>query len=101
MNGLVGDLILLLVALVVCFGLSFFFSGAETAIISVNKYRLRSLHEQGNATAGKLLGLLANTQRLLVMVLIGNNIAGVLLALFLTFSSNGAGLNMPAGRFWA
>jgi len=82
MNGLVGDLILLLVALVVCFGLSFFFSGAETAIISVNKYRLRSLHEQGNATAGKLLGLLANTQRLLVMVLIGNNIAGVLLALF-------------------
>jgi len=70
------------VALILCLGLSFFFSGSETAIISVNQYRLRGLHEQGDATAGKLLGLLSNTQRLLVMVLIGNNIAGVLLALF-------------------
>ena len=61
--------------------MSFFFSGAETAIISANKFRLRSLHEQGDATAGKLLALLSNTQRLLVMVLIGNNIAGVVLAL--------------------
>lgn len=78
----VQDFLPLLGALLLCLGLSFFFSGSETAIISVNKFRLRSMHEQGDATAGKLLGLLANTQRLLVMVLIGNNIAGVLAALF-------------------
>lgn len=75
-------LIFLGAAIAACLGLSFFFSGAETAVISANKFRLRSLHEQGDATAGRLLEMLSNTQRLLVMVLIGNNIAGVLLALF-------------------
>lgn len=74
-------LFLISAAIVICLGLSFFFSGSETAIISANKFRLRSLHEQGDATAGRLLALLGNTQRLLVMVLIGNNIAGVILAL--------------------
>ena len=74
-------LLLLLIAIVVCLALSFIFSGAEVAVVSVNRYRLRSLHEQGDATAGKLLGLLADSQRLLVMVLIGVNMANVLSAL--------------------
>lgn len=69
-------------AIVICLGLSFFFSGAEVAVISVNRYRLRSLHEQGDATAGHLLQMLGDTQRLLVMVLIGTNLANVLTALF-------------------
>ena len=71
-----------ILAILICLGFSFFFSGSETAIYSINKYRLRSLHEQGDATAGKLLGLLANTRRLVVMVLIGTNLANVLAALF-------------------
>ncbi len=69
-------------AIVVCIGLSFFFSGSEVAVVSVNRYRLRSLHEQGDATAGHLLQMLGDTQRLLVMVLIGTNLANVLTALF-------------------
>ncbi|MCE5229632.1 hemolysin family protein [bacterium] len=73
---------LISLAILVCLGLSFFFSGAEVAVISVNRYRLRSLHEQGDATAGHLLQLLSDTQRLLVMVLIGTNLANVLTALF-------------------
>ncbi|MEN6627297.1 MAG: hemolysin family protein [Candidatus Sumerlaeia bacterium] len=69
-------------AILLCLGLSFFFSGSEVAVISVNRYRLRSLHEQGDATAGKLLQMLGDTQRLLVMILIGTNLANVLTALF-------------------
>lgn len=75
-------LILILLAIWICLALSFFFSGSETAIISVNRFRLRSLHEQGDASAGRLLSMLENTQRLLVMVLIGTNLANVLTALF-------------------
>lgn len=74
-------LIMIALALLLCMALYFFFSGSETAIISVNKYRLRSMHEQGDASAGKLLELLANTQRLLVMVLICSNLMNVLVAL--------------------
>lgn len=75
-------LLLILAAIVVCMALSFFFSGSETAIISANQYRLRSLHEQGDMSAGKILAMLGNTQRLLVMVLVGTNLANVLTALF-------------------
>ncbi len=75
-------LFLVVLAILVCLGLSFFFSGSEVAIVSTNRYRLRSLHEQGDASAGRLLKLLDDSQRLLVMVLIGVNLANVLLALF-------------------
>jgi CBS domain containing-hemolysin-like protein len=74
-------LMLLIVAIFLCLALSFFFSGSETAVISVNRYRLRSLHEQGDPRAGRLLALLDNTQRLLIMALIGANLANVLAAL--------------------
>lgn len=76
------DLILIGVAILICLGLSAFFSGSEVAVVSVNRYRLRSLHEQGDVTAGKLIGLLGDSQRLLVMVLIGTNLANVTTALF-------------------
>ena len=48
-------IILLVVAIIALLGLSFFFSGSETAAISVNRYRLRSLHEQGDPDAGSIL----------------------------------------------
>jgi putative hemolysin len=76
------ELILIGTAILICLGMSAFFSGSEVAVISVNRFRLRSLHEQGDATAGKLIGLLGDSQRLLVMVLIGNNLANVTAALF-------------------
>ena len=44
---------------------SFFFSGAETAVISANQYQLRHLHEQGHDWAKKVLAILAEPSRLL------------------------------------
>jgi putative hemolysin len=71
----------LFIALLACILASAFFSGSETAVISVNRFRLRGLHEQGNLEAGRILRLLGRTQRLLIMVLIGNNLVNVLAAL--------------------
>lgn len=79
---MIFEIAILSLAMLLCLALSFFFSGSETAIISANRYQLRSRHEQGDASAGKTLSMLENTQRLLIMVLIGNNIVSVLLTLF-------------------
>ena len=73
---------LIVLGIIICLALSFFFSGSEVAVVSANRYRLRSLHEEGDATAGRLLDMLGDTQRLLVMVLIGTNLGNVLTALF-------------------
>lgn len=72
----------LVLAILLCLGLSFFFSGSEVAIISANKFRLRGLHDEGDIKATKLLEMLDNTRRMLIMVLIGTNLANVLTALF-------------------
>ncbi len=77
-----ADLILILLAIGACLLLSFFFSGAETAVISASRYRLRHRHEEGDETAGKTLELLSNTHRLLSALLIGNNLVTVLAVLF-------------------
>lgn len=76
------ELLLFCVALLFGLGLTFFFAGSETAIITANRYRLRGLHEQGDPIAGRVLHLLASTQRLLVMVLIANNFMNVLITMF-------------------
>jgi len=75
-------LALILTAIALCMALSFYFSGAEVAIVSANRYRLRSMEEQGDASAGRLVELLEDSQRLLVMALVGTNLANVLTALF-------------------
>jgi CBS domain containing-hemolysin-like protein len=72
---------MLLLALIACLGACFFFSGSETAIISVNRYRLRGRREQGDPDAERLLRLLDNVQRLMIVMLIGASAANVLAAL--------------------
>lgn len=82
-------IVVLLIAIIVCLMLSFFFSGSETAIISANTFRLREQHQQGDRQVGRLLELLENRkQRLLIMVLIGTNLANVMLALLFKYFVN-------------
>src|SRR6267154_1762530 len=52
--------------LCVCIVLSAFFSGTETALMSVNRYRLRHLAGQGHAAARLAERLLARPYRLLL-----------------------------------
>lgn len=65
------------VAIVIMILLSAFFSSAETALTTVNKHRLRSLKENGNRTAAKILKLVENPSKMLSAILIGNNIVNI------------------------
>lgn len=66
--------------LIVCLFLSAFFSGTETALMSVNRYRLRTLAQQGHRGAILAERLLMRPDRLIGLILIGNNLANNLAA---------------------
>jgi Mg2+/Co2+ transporter CorB len=53
---------------------SAFFSIAETAMMACNRYRLKHRAQRGNRGARLALGLLAETDRLLGVILFGNNL---------------------------
>ncbi len=57
--------------------LSAFFSGSETALISMNKIRIRHLADSGNKNAAVLIKLLENPEEFLTAILIGNNIVNI------------------------
>jgi Mg2+/Co2+ transporter CorB len=63
-----------LTALAVLLLISAFFSIAETAMMAVNRLRLRHLARQGNVAALRTQALLDRTDRLLSVILIGNNL---------------------------
>jgi len=67
---LIGILILLL-----C--LSAFFSSTETALMSLNRYRLRHLVKKGSRAAKLTETLLQRPDRLIGIILIGNNVVNV------------------------
>ena len=71
-----GDIIRLIV-LIILIGLSAFFSSAETAIMTVNKIRLRALAEEGNKKAKRLLAVTEEPSKLLGAILIGNNVVNL------------------------
>lgn len=64
----------LLAALLILLILSGFFSGAETAMMAANRYRLRHLAQTGHRGAALALALLAKTDRLLGTILLGNTL---------------------------
>jgi Mg2+/Co2+ transporter CorB len=64
----------LLIALVVLLILSAFFSLSETSMMAINRYRLKHLVKQGHHGARLTTQLLANTDRLLGVILLGNNL---------------------------
>jgi Mg2+/Co2+ transporter CorB len=54
--------------------LSAYFSGSETAMVALNRYRLRHLVKEGHRGATKASRLLQRPDRLLGVILIGNNL---------------------------
>ena len=54
-----------------------FFSSAETALMTVNTHRLRSLADRGNKNAAILLTILQRPEKVLSAILIGNNIVNL------------------------
>lgn len=57
---------------------SAYFSASETGMMTLNRYRLRHLAKQGNRAARRVEKLLHRPDRLLSLVLIGNNLVNIL-----------------------
>lgn len=66
--------VLVLLALI---GLSAFFSSAETALVTVNRIRIRNLIEEGDRRAITLSKLIEDQGKMLSAILIGNNIVNI------------------------
>ena len=58
--------------------LSAFFSGSETALMTLNRYRLRHLAEAGHPGARLAERLLNRPDRLIGLILLGNNFVNIL-----------------------
>lgn len=59
---------------------SAFFSGSETAFMSVNRYRLAHLAQKGDKRAQRVMRLLKKPDRLIGLILFGNNLANIVIA---------------------
>ena len=87
-----------LIFLAVLLMLSAFFSSAETALTTSNKIRLRTMAEEGNKRAKKVLEVTDNSGKMLSAILIGNNLVNISASSIATtlamkaFGSAGAGI---------
>ncbi len=68
-------LVITLVVLIFC---SAFFSGSETGMMSINRYRLKHQTREGNSGAKRVTRLLERPDRLIGLILIGNNFVNIL-----------------------
>ncbi|MBR4026470.1 MAG: HlyC/CorC family transporter [Lachnospiraceae bacterium] len=57
--------------------LSAFFSSSETALVTVNKIRMRTLAESGDKRAKRVLKVTSDSGKMLSAILIGNNIVNL------------------------
>lgn len=67
-------LIIILVCMIIA---SAYFSGTETSMMTINRYRLRHAAKQGNRSAKRVEKLLQRPDRLISLVLIGNNLINI------------------------
>ena len=74
-----GALLLFILGLLT---VSAYFAGSETAMMALNRYRMRHMANAGHAGAVKANRLLQRPDRLLGVILVGNNIVNFLAASF-------------------
>jgi Mg2+/Co2+ transporter CorB len=81
-TGFIGSIVLF----VVLFLISAFFSGSETAMMALNRYRLRHRARHGDRRAKQIVGLLKRPDRLLGVILLGNTFCNVLVSSIVTLT---------------
>ena len=92
-------LLLLILVLIVGFVLSAFYSGSETGLYTVNRFRLRRRAHRGERSARLLERLLSDPVGLLATFLVANNVANYALSAAVTggFETLGFG---QSGSWW-
>ena len=89
----------LIIILIILILLSAIFSATETAFSSINPIKLKHLIEKGNKRAVKTLKLSENFEKVLVTILVGNNIVNILAAslatiLFISWFNEDLGITL-------
>ncbi|MYD98055.1 MAG: DUF21 domain-containing protein [Gammaproteobacteria bacterium] len=72
-----GMLLVIILALLI---MSAYFAATETAMMALNRYRLRHLVNEGHRGAGRAQRLLERPDRLLGVILVGNNLVNFIAA---------------------
>jgi len=91
-------LLIRLIILILLLVLSAFFSSAETALTTVNKIKLKTMADDGNKKATRVLNVVTRPKKMLSAILIGNNIVNLSASSLATtlaidiFGSVGAGI---------
>ncbi len=75
----------LFIAFVALIMLSAFFSSSETGLMSLNRYRLKHLADQNHGGAVRAVQLLKRPDRLITLILLGNNFVNVLITQLATY----------------
>ncbi|MCG9128966.1 HlyC/CorC family transporter [Candidatus Poribacteria bacterium] len=70
------------IAIILCLVLSAFYSGSETALVSINKIQLNELVESENTKARIVQKLVDSPNKMLALTLVGTNISNVLISQF-------------------
>ncbi|MCP4188783.1 MAG: HlyC/CorC family transporter [Gammaproteobacteria bacterium] len=78
-------LYILFITLLVLILLSAFFSSSETGLMSLNRYRLKHLADKNHGGAKRALALLNNPDKLISLILLGNNFVNVLITQLATY----------------
>lgn len=81
-------------AIIACLFASLFFSGSETALTAANKMKIQSKASTGDRNSQKLLYLISKPDQFITTILIGNNIANILLPTFVTMIAIDYGINV-------
>ena len=68
----------LFITLVILIAISAYFSSSETSMMSLNRYRLRHLAKDKNKVAMRVEKLLTKPDKLIGLILIGNNLVNIL-----------------------
>jgi putative hemolysin len=76
--------LVILIVLVILLGISAFFSGSETALMSISKIRLRHLVEEKPKRVQLIERVLKKPERLIGAILLGNNLVNVAMSALAT-----------------
>ncbi|SET21171.1 Mg2+ and Co2+ transporter CorB, contains DUF21, CBS pair, and CorC-HlyC domains [Oceanobacillus limi] len=84
----------MVVAIIVLLFVSLFFSGSETALTATNKMRLQTKANNNDTKSKKLLDIVSKPDEFITTILIGNNIANILLPTLVTMVAIDYGFNV-------
>lgn len=82
MDDIATSTLLIILAILVL--MSAYFSSSETGLMTINRYRLKHLSNEGNAGAIRVEKLLERPDRLIGLILIGNNLVNIAAATLAT-----------------